>query len=422
MRDLFRSEAVAHKSQRFHGAVILTRTWSFPALTLFFAVLIAAIIAFACLFGFTRKETVTGMVVPNHGLIRLVAPQSGLVNRIEVSEGQEVRAGDLLFVLDSERDNARGGAQAAINASLASRIARLHEELEQLERQHINKREELEQRLRNLRATERMHEDELDLRRRKVHLAREAALRMGELAEGGSVPRNIAQEKNADLLDQESRLAAIGLEQMELKRQLASAVAAATDLPLQAAREASQLRRAIEELEQQSTESELRRQVFIRADQPGRIAGVVIDRGQSVGPDQRLASLLPSGSLLEVELYAPTRAAGFVRAGTEVLLRYDAFPYQKFGQFKGKVREVSLNAIPMNELQRMGGRFPGGADGASSEPVYRIRVFLERQEVEAAGGIHVLKPGMQLSASLVLEKRTLVEWVLAPLAGIGKRV
>ncbi len=234
---------------------------------------------------------------------------------------------------------------------------------------------------------------------------------MGDLAEAGAVTKNAAQDRAAELIEQESRLAAIGLERMELQRQIAALTASRADLPLQSARDASQLKRNIEELQQQLTESEVRREVQVRADQAGKVAGIVVNPGQSVTPGQRMASLLPSGSALEAELYAPTRAAGFVRPGTEVLVRYDAFPYQKFGMFRGKVREVSLNAIPSNELARSG-----------TEPVYRIRVQLDAQHVAAAGGSHALKPGMQLSASLVLERRTLAEWVLAPLYGMAGRL
>lgn len=120
--------------------------------------------------------------------------------------------------------------------------------------------------------------------------------------------------------------------------------------------------------------------------------------------EQHLASLLPQGSKLEAELYVPTRAAGFVRPGTKVLLRYDAFPYQKFGQFKGQVSEVSMTTIPLAELK----------PAASSEPVYRVRVSLDNQSQPSA-----LKPGVQLSATLVLERRTLMEWIFEPLLGIS---
>ncbi|MES2264615.1 MAG: HlyD family efflux transporter periplasmic adaptor subunit [Pseudomonadota bacterium] len=419
MSDLFREEAIAHKSQRFHGAVILTRTWSYPALTAFFCAIMLAVITFALTFGFTRKETVSGMVVPDHGLIRLAAPQSGLVTRIHVAEGQAVRAGDALFVLSSERTSVQGDTQAAVNDTLASRIEHLRRELDQQGLQTGNKQLELGQRLDNLGASLRQLDGELVLQRRKVQIVRDLSSRFTELAAEGGVTQNAASQKAAELIEQEARLSALELQRLGLQRELAVLVASRTDLPLQTGREASQLRRGIEELKQQATESEAKRQLVVRADQTGRVAGIVVDQGQAVTAEQRIATLLPDGSKLEAELYVPTRAAGFVHAGTEVLLRYDAYPYQKFGQFRGRVREISLTTIPLGELQRNGAS-PQLA--GSSEPVYRVRVQLDAQDVMAAGRAHALKPGMQLSATLVLEHRTLAEWALEPLLGMSGRL
>jgi membrane fusion protein len=119
---------------------------------------------------------------------------------------------------------------------------------------------------------------------------------------------------------------------------------------------------------------------------------------------------VPSGATLEAHLYAPSRSVGFVRAGQQVLLRYRAYPYQKFGHHRGVISSVSRTAIDPSEL-------PAGfaAAGAPAEPLYRITVRLERQFVSAYGEDVRLQPGMQLDADVVLERRRLYEWVLDPI-------
>ena len=54
-------------------------------------------------------------------------------------------------------------------------------------------------------------------------------------------------------------------------------------------------------------------------------------------PASALASLVPAGAQLQAHLYAPSSAVGFVRAEQPVLLRYQAFPYQKFGHQHGRM-------------------------------------------------------------------------------------
>jgi membrane fusion protein len=291
-------------------------------------------------------------------------------------------------------------------------MTHLNKELEQQGIQSTNKAQEIAQRLESLNASLKQLDAEITLQHRKGEVLREVAANLNSLAAEGNVSRNSANQKNAELIEQEAKTASLEGQRLSIQRDIAAFMAMRADLPLQSGREASSLKRNLEELKQQASENEAKRQIVVRADEGGRLAGIVVDQGQAVSAEQRLASLLPKDSKLEAELYVPTRAAGFVRPGTEVLLRYDAFPYQKFGQFHGRVREVSLTTIPLAELQ----------PAASAEPVYRVRVSLDAQDVVAAGRPYALKPGMQLSATLVFEHRTLVEWVLEPLLSISGRL
>jgi membrane fusion protein len=128
-----------------------------------------------------------------------------------------------------------------------------------------------------------------------------------------------------------------------------------------------------------------------------------------------LATLLPGGSggALEAELDVPTRAAGFVKPGTLVKLRVDAFPYARFGQLPAHVREVSQSAV--SAVDNLSSDVAGGAAGGGS---YRVRVVIDPTDNTALAWRDALKAGMRVQASLVAEKRTLIEWVLEPLAGL----
>jgi membrane fusion protein len=92
--------------------------------------------------------------------------------------------------------------------------------------------------------------------------------------------------------------------------------------------------------------------------------------------------------------------------GQTVLLRYQAFAYQKFGLQTGHVKEVSAAALPMT---------------SGNEPSYRIRVQLDRQAIEAYGSHHPLRAGMAIDASVQLDRRRLFEWLLDPLYSLQGR-
>lgn len=187
------------------------------------------------------------------------------------------------------------------------------------------------------------------------------------------------------------------------------------DLQLQALRDAEASQRGVAAARQDLTENEARREILVRAPQAGTVTAITGEIGQTVTANQALATVLPADSELEAELYAPSRAVGFLKPGMSVLMRYQAYPYQKFGLAKGTVQDVSKTALRSDEVALAG-------MGTSAEPLYRVRVKLERQTLLAYGHEQPLRSGALLDGSFVLDKRRLYEWALEPLYTISGRL
>jgi membrane fusion protein len=156
----------------------------------------------------------------------------------------------------------------------------------------------------------------------------------------------------------------------------------------------------------------------VLAPQAGELAALLVQPGQAVTAGQTLATLLPAGSSLEAELYVPTRAAGHLRPGMPVRLRVDAFPYARYGQITGHVREVARSAVTANEADT-GALDPLRAQ-VGGAGVYRVRVALDAPGADDAtlAWRPLLRSGMHVQASLVGEKRTLLQWALEPLEAL----
>jgi membrane fusion protein len=128
-------------------------------------------------------------------------------------------------------------------------------------------------------------------------------------------------------------------------------------------------------------------------------------------------NIIPSDTMLQAQLFSPSRAVGFLREGQRVLLRYEAFPYQKFGFQEGVVVSVSRSAVsPAEMTQQLAGL---NTLYGANEPIYRVIVNLKQQTVAAYGKPMPLQPGMKLEADVLLESRRLVEWMLEPLFSIS---
>ena len=126
--------------------------------------------------------------------------------------------------------------------------------------------------------------------------------------------------------------------------------------------------------------------------------------------------MLPKDARLEAELLVPSRAIGFIEPGDTVLLRYQAYPYQKFGHQSGTVKRISRSALNQTELQTLLG------SAAQTEPLYRVTVSLAKQAIIAYGQTEPLRPRMALEADVLGERRRLIEWVFEPLYSLKANV
>jgi membrane fusion protein len=137
-----------------------------------------------------------------------------------------------------------------------------------------------------------------------------------------------------------------------------------------------------------------------------------------VSPASALASLIPAGAQLQAHLFAPSGAVGFVRPHQEVRLRFEAFPYQKFGHQTGHVLQVSRTPLAAPELAGL----PLAGPEGSAEPMFRITVAMAQAELQAFGAAQPLVAGMRMEADVLLERRRLIEWLFAPVLGLTHRL
>jgi membrane fusion protein len=290
--------------------------------------------------------------------------------------------------------------------SMQSEIARNDKALND-EIAHVNRR------ISALQADAQTIERQIEQQRRRVAVAQDIKNRYQGLADQDYIAKEQLIQKELDLSEQQSRLQALERDVQASQREL---VAAAREIDSTKSRYAnlnSTLQRTISSSQQELTEVDSRRRVVVTAPEDGRATLVAGDVGQVADASRPLLNLLPIQNQLQARLFAPSRTIGFVRPGDKVLMRYQAYPYQKFGLHEGKVVSISTAAVPSAELA--GFTLP---DIAAGEPVYGITVDLQSQSVKAYGQLQALQAGQRLDADILQETRKLYEWMLEPLYSI----
>lgn len=418
MAGLFRPEALEHRQRDWLGSIQLVRPVSLAVLTAFVVVVAAAVAAYLVWGEYTRKARVSGYLVPDRGLIRLMAPRTATVVENHVAEGRVVHRGDVLFVLSIGQGIARGDAQSAIQSSLESRERSLQEAARQRALLEQTQVAAIDLQIANMKRELGSIGAESDLQRERLALAQQALTRLESLRNDNFVSSAQVQTKTEEILGLKAQMQALERQRATQLREIAALEAQRRELPLRAQAARGEIDRDLAEVAQQSAENEARQSLVLRAPQDGVVTAVTADVGQAVTPGVALASLLPADARLQAHLFAPSSAVGFVRAHQPVQLRYQAFPYQKFGHQGGEVVQVSRSPLQAAELAAL----PLQGAAASGEPLYRITVQLDRQTVAAYGQQQSLSPGMQLEADVMLDRRRLIEWLFEPVLGIAGRV
>jgi membrane fusion protein len=414
VKQLYRTEALNARQVKWLGEIILVRPVAFAFLSAFAAAMACLILAFLAVGSYTKRATVAGLLLPDLGLVKVYVPQFGIVERKNVVEGQSVKRGDVLYVLSSERQSgSQGGIQAAISRQVTVRKESLLEELDKTRRLHQEERAALVKKINGLVSELAKIDSQIEGQSSRVKLADDAVVRMRDLAAQHFISKEQLQQKQADLLDQRARLQTLERDHINIGRDLTSQRDELTSLPLRHQNQLAQIERGVTSLGQELTESEAKRRLEITAPEAGVATAVAAEVGQMVDGSKPLVSIVPAGAALQAQLYAPSKAIGFIKPGDKVLLRYQAYPYQKFGQSQGTVAFVSKVALSGNELASMTNSAGNGTVG--SEPLYRITVNLAAQAVTAYGQPQPLQAGMSLDADILQERRRLYEWVLEPL-------
>ena len=413
-RQLFRQEAIDAQREKFLGEATIARPVPFWVFTLVAAVVALLLISVALWGQYQRRERVEGYLALDTGAARVLIPDAGRVTELLIREGDEVKAGDPMAKVSYDRTTSAGASTSEVAATeMKSRRAILEKEQAQWRDLGAQQVEQVRRRARDLEGELAQIDREVKLYETRIKSVREQADRYKALAGDKFVSDVAAKQKQDEVTDQEIKLQALRRQRSQVERDLGAAKMEEPAIALRARTQVEQVSRQISELQQGMATVEAKRETVIRAPMAGVVTNIAVNRGQSIAADSPLATVLPKGSGLHVELLVPTRAIGFINKGQEVVLRYEAFPFERFGQYRGVVTDIGRNVWT-----------PGDRIGPlnAKEPVYRVDVSLERQAVTALGQEFPLRPGMLVNADLLLEKRTILEWIFEPVLQLKGRI
>jgi hemolysin D len=229
--------------------------------------------------------------------------------------------------------------------------------------------------------------------------------------------QQMLSDARRDLEVQAQRLAQARASVQALERQRAQAVSefdAGVLADLSKAREKeNELTQELIKAQQKSTATELRAPI------DGVVEELAVHTvGGVVTPAERLMVIVPDSQRLTVEAQLANRDVGFVHAGQDVSVKIETFNFTRYGLVHGKVIDVSRDAVAQAERQAddTAPNGQGAPQPTTASPTYVARISLDRASMVVDGKREPLLPGMAVTAEVRTGRRTIIDYLLSPLA------
>lgn len=330
------------------------------------------------------------------------ASEGGVLTELAVSEGEDVKAGQLLVVLEEERAKAAVDNSASKTAALKAKLARLNAEIFEKPLVFPKEVENYPEYVQNQRALynrrrQAINEDVSSLEKMLVLAQQE--LRMNEpLLEYGDVSQ-------ADVI--------------KLSRQVADIEAQINNKRNKYFEEAqAEMTKAQEELDTELEQLRDRAQVLeekrLMAPTDGKIKNInVTTIGGVVKPGEVIMQILPTSSDLIIDAKVSPADIAYVKEGQDATVKLDAYDYSIFGAMNGTVNYISPDTL-MEQTPK------------GEEPYYRVLIVIKGAEFKGRGNEIVIKPGMTASVDIKAMERTVLSYLTKPLTktlseGLGER-
>lgn len=414
---LFRTQAIEQKSDRLHGDILLLPRLNHSILIALLLAWVIAVVTWLATSTYARKETVIGWLEPPAGVVRLYPETSGQVKKILVKEGDKVQTGQPLIIINGDRILADGdNLENRLLEEYESQRHLLTEQIGRADQTQQDRKASLERQIDSIKHNLVLMDEQLSTLDARHTLIKNQIERYRPKIEAGHISRleydQVLSQELSVRSDKQALLREIGNQKDLLSQRY-------TDLqllPQEAANNLDQLQSRLSELAQQIAQLQGQRAHIITATRAGIVNNLQAREGQFVSSTNPipLLTLADSASPLVAHLLVPVRAAGFIAPGQRLDIRYDAFPYQKFGLYQGEVEIVAKTPLLPGELLN--------TPVTLQEPVYRVEARVYQQDVSAYGQSISLRSGMTLTADVELAERRLWQWLLEPIYSLRGRL
>jgi len=407
------------------------------------AIVIAALLLVAGLGGWAMTTEFTGAVIAAGQLVvdsnvkKVQHPTGGVVGKLNVREGKEVKAGDIVISLDDTQIRANRDIVVKALNELAARQAREEAERDGLDKvtfpadllarrsdADVDKAVTGEQRQFEIRRTSREGQ-KAQLRERMIQLRQEISgyeaqitskdkqiewvgkelVGVYELWEKNLIPytrvTSLEREKERLVGERGQLMAAIAQSKGKIAEIELQILQVDQDMRTEVGKDLAEIRaRTAEMIERKVAAEDQLKRVDIRAPIDGVVLQLTVHTvGGVITAGEAIMLIVPQTDTLQVEAKIPPQEIDQIRVGQSAVLRFVAFSQRTTPELNGTVIRISAD---VSEDAKTGARF------------YTIRLDVSPEEVARLGAVKLV-PGMPVEALIQTSPRTVMSYLIKPL-------
>jgi membrane fusion protein len=411
---LFRKEVMKSNRTRLTGNVILTPSLSLQGTALTIFLLFWVVTIYTTQFHFSRKETVNGYLIPKKGVVKVYSGRNGVIDDLLVFEGQKIAQGQPIARIRNSQSLDNGiELSIALSDELDIQISALTKELNTVKTVFEKDERRIERQLSQLKHSLQAIERTKATSQKRLKLKQQRLANNQTLYDRGFLSSTLLANVEEEFLEALAASERLDQELASISAEIDSLHSEKLALPDQLSLKQLTIQRLVSEIQAKQIELKSQYAFIKKAPEAGIVTAIQPSVGSEINLKTPILTIIPEDSPLEIELLLPTRSAGFVKTGDSVRIRFDAFPYQKFGLVQGTIINIDKALVLPTETP-----LPIKID----EAVYRVRASLSNQTIHAYGKDFPLKVGMIANADIIIETRTLLEWLLDPIYAIKGRL
>ncbi|MGL4754363.1 MAG: HlyD family secretion protein [Aeromonadaceae bacterium] len=373
------------------------------------AIVIILLIAFFYFGTYTKKVDLRGRVVPSAGQISIYSDRKGYVSNVFVNDMQPVKKGQPLFEITAELFSQNRSLTEQVVKELNQQKDNLQHQVTTLQQLHGMQLQEMKARLVDLIKLRAEQQRMLTARAAAVEKYKKILERLQTLNHSKYESQYSLDMKELELFSSEADYAEAAVSKVNLDNSISQLEKQLASRQIEQQKEILALKKEISSIQLDIYNSEAAYKSVIVAPKDGMVTSMTIKQGTAVNSSSLGMVILPRDAQWVAEVFSTSKEIGSIKENDSVLLRFDAFPYQKFGTYSGKVIRVARAAIKNTDID-----FPL----SNSDDYYKIQISLDKQHIRAYGKNEPLQSGMALTASIKVDNRSLINWLLDPIYSI----